>query len=281
MGRVRICPLPRTRVHQHRRHSSPHDTTVAEASRNTIALVGNPNVGKSVVFGYLTGSYVNVSNYPGTTVEVTQGRLTGERNPRQRGAGWRHSSRATHQESHQGKGRLHDEDSPGRQHGYRRRHGDWEVIDTPGVNNFIPTSEDEVVTRNILMNETPSRIIQIADAKNIRRGLLLSLQLSEMGLPYTLCLNMTDEARDRGIQVDSAALSETLGVPVIDTIATQKVGLEEARRITLGNGATPRSIPIEYPAPIREAIEELVPLLPASQLSAPSLAIMLLTADET
>ncbi|MQY63788.1 MAG: ferrous iron transport protein B, partial [Calditrichaeota bacterium] len=69
---------------------------------------------------------------------------------------------------------------------FRHQHGEWEVIDTPGVNNFIPTGEDEVVTRNILMDQTPTRILQVADAKNLRRGLLLSLQLAEMGLPYTL-----------------------------------------------------------------------------------------------
>ena len=81
-------------------------------------------------------------------------------------------------------------------------------------------------------------------------ALLLSLQLSEMGLPYTLCLNMADEARDHGIQIDSAALSEALCVPVIDIVATQKVGLVEAKRRTLDRADKPRPIPVDYPAPI-------------------------------
>ncbi|UCD38165.1 MAG: ferrous iron transport protein B [Fidelibacterota bacterium] len=262
-------------MHNHRKAES------GATGRRTIALVGNPNVGKSVVFGYLTGRYVNVSNYPGTTVEVARGRLTGERNPRQRGPGRRHPSRSTHQEHQRGRGRSRGTETPAHSHTHRHRQGDWEVIDTPGVNNLIPSSEDEVVTRNILMNETPSRIIQVADAKNIRRGLLLSLQLSEMGLPYTLCLNMTDEARDRGIQIDTAALSKALGVKVVDTIATQKVGLDEVKRLTMDRTKRPHPIPVDYPAPIRKAVQELEPLLPESQLSPQAVALMLLTADET
>ncbi|GAI94308.1 unnamed protein product, partial [marine sediment metagenome] len=116
-----------------------HTAKTTDHAKQSLGLVGNPNVGKSVVFGYFTGRYVNVSNYPGTTVEITRGRMTGE-------------------QPH------------------------WDVIDTPGVNNFIPSSEDEVVTRNILLDDNPARILQVIDAKNLRRGLLLSLQLAEMGL---------------------------------------------------------------------------------------------------
>ena len=229
---------------------------VTGSGTHTIALVGNPNVGKSVVFGYLTGHYVNVSNYPGTTVEIARGRLA--------------------------------------VHGKGGDHGHWEVIDTPGVNNFIPASEDEEVTRNILMDQLPTRILQVADAKNLRRGLLLSLQLAEMELPYVLCLNMTDEARERGITIDSKALAKELGVPVVETIATQKVGLEEARRLVLDDSGQPRQVPITYPEPIQKAVEEIVPLLPVSKdskeslsgrslrktsISRKSLALMLLTGD--
>ena len=237
------------RRYRHRKGATA-TATATDSNRPTIALVGNPNVGKSVVFGYLTGHYVNVSNYPGTTVEVARGRMA--------------------------------------MHGKEADHGHWEVIDTPGVNNFIPASEDEVVTRNILIDQAPTRILQVADAKNLRRGLLLSLQLAEMGLPYVLCLNMTDEARDLGITIDSKALAKVLGVPVVETIATQKVGLEEARRCTLdapgsGDDGQPRHVPINYPEPIRKAVEEIIPLLPAPNrssrtrsISRKSMALMLL-----
>src|SRR3989338_2575185 len=127
--------------------------------KKTIALVGNPNVGKSVVFALLTGKYVTVSNYPGTTVEVTQGFSVFDR-----------------------KNTI--------------------IVDTPGVNSLIPQSEDERVARDILLDEKPGVVVQVADAKNLKRSLLLALQLIEMGLPLVLDLNIYDEALARGIKID-------------------------------------------------------------------------------
>src|SRR5512136_1089284 len=101
-------------------------TQQTEAPKEKVILIGNPNVGKSVIFNYLTGKYVTVSNYPGTTVEVSTGTLS-----------------------------AHDKK--------------FQVLDTPGVNSLIPMSEDEKVTRDILLKEPESRLVQVIDAKNIRR----------------------------------------------------------------------------------------------------------------
>src|SRR5437867_10018724 len=122
---------------------------VESERRRRITLVGNPNVGKSVIFGYLTGRYTIVSNYPGTTVEVARGemRLGGE---------------------------------------------EFEVIDTPGTNSLVPQSEDERVTRDIVNREPPDILIQVADVKNLRRTLLLTSQLAELGRPMVLVLNLMD-----------------------------------------------------------------------------------------
>src|SRR5512139_4048607 len=139
-----------------------------------VILIGNPNVGKSVIFNYLTGKYVTVSNYPGTTVEVSTGTMSA--------------------------------------HGKK-----FEVLDTPGVNSLIPMSEDEKVTRDILLKEPKSHLVQVMDAKNVRRGLLISLQLLEMGLPFLLLLNMWDEAKSRGIEINILTLSEILGAPILKT----------------------------------------------------------------
>ena len=133
-----------------------------------IVLVGNPNVGKSVIFRLLTGNYVLVSNFPGTTVEVTRGRMQ-----------W--SGRA------------------------------YEVVDTPGVNSLIPQSEDERVTCEILLREKPDVIVQVADAKNLRRTLLITSQLAEFNIPMVLVLNMIDEAEDRGIAIDSEGIVDHAG----------------------------------------------------------------------
>ncbi|MEE9466323.1 MAG: ferrous iron transporter B, partial [Candidatus Neomarinimicrobiota bacterium] len=115
----------------------------------------------------------------------------------------------------------------------------------------------------------------------LRRGLLLSLQLSEMGLPYTLCLNMTDEARDRGIVIDVSALSQELGVPVVETVATTKMGLDETRHRTLTFSGQPREVSVDYPEPLRLALEELIPLLPETSISTTALGLMLLAVDSS
>lgn len=149
-----------------------------------LLLIGNPNVGKSVIFSYLTGKYVTVSNYPGTTVEVSRGKM---------------------------------------------KYGgiEWEVIDSPGVNSLAPQSEDERVTRDILLESRPDVIVQVADAKNLRRTLLITSQLAEFGLPMVLVLNMMDEARSRGIEIDAGGIGELFGIPVIRAVATEGEGLYE------------------------------------------------------
>jgi ferrous iron transport protein B len=207
-----------------------------DKSKEKIILIGNPNVGKSVIFNYLTGKYVMVSNYPGTTVEVAAGTLS--------------------------------------VHGKK-----LEVLDTPGVNSLIPMSEDEKVTRDILLNEPRSYLVQIADAKNIRRGLLISVQLLEMGVPFLLVLNMWDEAKSRGIDIQVQTLSKQLGVPILRTVATRRKGLEKI----LENipAQSPSSLNVSYPEAIETGISRMTPLLPEAPISKRSLALMLLAGDES
>jgi len=207
-----------------------------EALKEKVILIGNPNVGKSVIFNYLTGKYVTVSNYPGTTVEVSTGTLSA--------------------------------------HGKK-----FEVLDTPGVNSLIPMSEDEKVTRDILLKESKSHLVQVMDTKNIRRGLLISLQLLEMGLPFLVLLNMWDEAKSRGIEINILTLSEILGAPVLKTVATRKKGLEKIKENLIGHPLS--SIPINYPEAIERGISQIIPLLPEATISKRSLALMLLSGDES
>ena len=146
-----------------------------------ILLVGHPNVGKSVLFHRLTGAYVNVSNYPGTTVEVT---------------------RAT-----------------------ARFDTGAELLDTPGVLALPSRSDDERATMRALLAEPLRCLVQVGDAKNLRRTLTLSALLVELGVPMVLALNMHDEAAARGVTVDIAALAEELGAPVLATVATGGEGI--------------------------------------------------------
>lgn len=225
-------------------HNHNSGTAFLSADKKII-IVGNPNVGKSVIFGLLTGRYATVSNYSGTTVTITSGTTT-----------------------------LNGVDTP--------------VIDTPGVNNLIPMSEDEVVTRDILLSENIRLVVQVADAKNLNRGLLISIQLAEMGLPFFLVLNMWDEAKSRGIDVNLERLSDTIGATVIPAVGVEKKGLKEIRD-TLSEKKYP-SLNINYGVIIEEAIKKLEPLLPESNISnmsnmsnisRRSIALMLLAGDES
>ena len=158
--------------------------TLNNVGTQTAVLVGNPNVGKSVLFKNLTNHYVMVSNFPGTTVEIVQARATfGERQ--------------------------------------------YTVIDTPGINDLTTRSEDARVTLNVLEQHEDATIVQVADAKNLRRALLLTQQLAELGRPTVLILNMFDELQERGGKVDTARLSEILGIPVLTTVAPRNQGTRE------------------------------------------------------
>ncbi|MBI5342962.1 MAG: ferrous iron transport protein B [Deltaproteobacteria bacterium] len=202
-----------------------------------VILVGNPNVGKSVVFGYLTGRYVTVSNYPGTTVEITRGDA-------------------------------------------RDRGGTVEIIDTPGVYSLLPMSEDERVTRDILMAEPGARIIQVCDAKNMRRSLMITLQLAEMELPLVLAVNMADEARDRGVMPRLEELEKTIGIPAVPTVAIRKKGVD--RLMGLSEHAKPSTFRVSYGEPVESAIARMEPLLPVDvPVGKRALAIMLLCGDDS
>ncbi len=199
-----------------------------------VVLVGNPNVGKSALFGALTGNYVTVSNYPGTTVEMTRGSavLEGEKVP---------------------------------------------VLDTPGTNSFNPASDDERVTRDVLLNGRPSAAVVVGDAKNLPRTVALALQVSEMRVPMVVCLNMADEAGARGIRVDTEGLARTLGVPVVSTVAVRGEGLDDLRAAL--RRAAPGRASVGYPPPIEEALAVMTPLLPSGPVAPRALALMLLSGD--
>lgn len=171
--------------HHHGGRQAP--LTLSDPGLKKLALVGNPNTGKSVMFNNLTGSYATVSNYPGTTVEVTRGRGEFEGGP-------------------------------------------FEVVDTPGMYSVYSITEEERVARSILLNEKPDVVLQLVDAKNLERMLLMTFQLIEAGLPLIIVLNLLDEAEAAGITIDLEGLSERLGVPVVGTVATSGRGMDELRK---------------------------------------------------
>ncbi len=160
-----------------------------EKRKRIIVLVGSPNVGKSLIFHNLTGKYATVSNYPGTTVDITKGTIKGT---------------------------------------------DYTLIDTPGMYSFIAITEEERVARKILFDK-PDLVIHVVDAKNLERMLPFTLQLIEAGFNTVLVLNAMDEAERLGIEIDAKELEKRLGIPVIKTIATQKKGIDELKKIVKDN----------------------------------------------
>ena len=211
--------------------------TALSSSANAILLVGHPNVGKSVLFHRLTGAYVNVSNYPGTTVEVTRASARFDR--------------------------------------------EVTLLDTPGVLSLPSRSDDERATMRALLNEHTRCLVQVGDAKNLRRTLTLTALLAELGVPMVLALNMHDEAAARGVIVDIPALAEELGIPVMATVATGGEGVGELTN-SLGHAQPPQAL-LRYDAEIEKAIGQAAAAInriaPHPQLAARGLAILFLGGD--
>lgn len=151
----------------------------------TILLLGDPNVGKSVLFSRLTGVDVIASNYPGTTVDYLKGRMT-----------------------------LRGETVA--------------ILDAPGTYSLETTNKAEEVAVALL--EQADLVINVLDATSLERCLLLTVELLEQRKPVIVALNMWDEARHLGIQIDVSELEKILRVPVVPTVAITAEGVNELVR---------------------------------------------------
>ncbi|ALH94578.1 ferrous iron transporter B [Acinetobacter equi] len=154
-----------------------------------IALVGNPNCGKTSLFNHLTGTRQKVANYAGVTVERKVGQFTLP------------SGKAVR------------------------------VLDLPGTYSLEATSPDEAITRDVVQGKIQEEgdqdaFLCVVDATNLNLHLGLVLEMIELGRPVLLVLNMMDEARRRGMQINTQKLSERLGIPVVETVAVRNSGIE-------------------------------------------------------
>ena len=153
----------------------------------SVALVGNPNCGKTALFNLLTGARQKVANYAGVTVERKVGvtRLANGRTV--------------------------------------------SIVDLPGAYSLTPATPDEQVTLEVIEGRrhgeaAPDAIIAVVDATNLRMNLRLVLELTQLGRPLIVALNMADVARAEGLQIDVAKLSAELGCPVVETVAVKSNG---------------------------------------------------------
>ena len=145
-----------------------------------------------------------------------------------------------------------------------RGYPDASVVDLPGIYSLRPYTNEEIVTRDFLLNGHPDGIINIVDATNLERNLYLTLQLLEIGLPTVLALNMMDEVRENGGTVEIDKLSEELGIPVIPISAAKNEGVSELilRAVNaVKSGTKPKRIDFCPSGPIHRCIHAVAHLI--------------------
>jgi ferrous iron transport protein B len=190
-----------------------------------VAIIGNPNCGKTTIFNELTGLRQKVGNYPGVTVEKKEGAI------------------------------LY---SDGRE---------VTLLDLPGTYSLSANSPDEKVVTDILLDklagiQRPDGIICIVDASNLERNLYLVSQIIDQRYPLIIVLNMVDVAERIGMYVNSDTLAKTLGVRVIQTIGSKRIGIPELKTaIRNGFSISPEARKWKLPKPVGEEHHELVNLL--------------------
>ena len=120
-----------------------------------------------------------------------------------------------------------------RKGGQLTEHEEIELHDLPGIYSLSPYSPEEVVSRRYLLEDKPDLIVNVVDATNLERNLYLSSQLMETGLPMVVALNMCDLLEQQGIKIDTRALSEQLGCPVVAVSALKQTGIAELVKLML------------------------------------------------
>ena len=189
-------------------------------TQSTIALIGNPNTGKTSLFNALTGQKQRVGNYPGVTVEKKSGQ-------------WKLDSNQS----------VTVIDLPGTYSLSAQTIDERIAVDV--LSGSIPELK-------------PSLSIIVIDAENLQRNLYLASQASELGLPIVVALNCWDVAERKGRQIDSQLLEKRLGVPVVPTVANQAKGIRAlAEAVQKGLHEKPIMVRPKWPSVIQEALSEL------------------------
>ena len=152
-----------------------------------IALAGNPNSGKTTLFNALTGSNQYVGNWPGVTVEKKEGKIKG----------------------------------------FTSKGEEAVLVDLPGIYSLSPYTLEEVVSRNFLIGEKPDAIINIIDGTNLERNLYLTTQLTELGIPVIIAVNMIDLVKKNGEKLNLERLGKDTGCKVVEISALKGEGIEQ------------------------------------------------------
>ena len=191
-------------------------------STKKIALLGNPNSGKTALFNILTGLNQKVSNYPGVTVEQTFGMAKFETTMVQ-------------------------------------------VHDLPGTYSLVPESQDEVIVSQEIIKwvqgeSAPDCIVSIVDSTNLERNLYLTSQLTDLGIPIVIALNMTDLAREKQLEVDGSKIKKSLGVSSVVPISArlnEGIDLLKKNIVNACRETQPNASFFPIPEPVLSAIKPL------------------------
>jgi ferrous iron transport protein B len=211
-----------------------------------VALVGNPNSGKTTLYNHLSGSRERVGNYSGVTIDI---------------------KKTTFQA-----------------HGYT-----FNFIDLPGTYSLTAYTAEEIYVRKFIYEETPDIVINVVDATNLERNMFLTTQLIDMDLRVVIALNMYDELRSKGENLNFQELGKLMGIPFVPTVSSKGEGLDKLLQkvIQVFEGTDPvtRHIHINYGPEIestiqviREKIRENKPI--TDTVSSRFLAIKLLEKDK-
>lgn len=180
----------------------------------TIAIAGNPNVGKSTVFNSLTGLHQHTGNWPGKTVSNASGIAT-------------------------------------------FNNKNFLLVDIPGTYSIMSNSQEEEIARDYICFGNPDCTVVVLDATCLERNLNLVYQILEITNKVVVCVNLLDEAKKKGIEIDLDKLSFTLGVPVVGTIARKKKTLNKLMQSVYEvctENCSDELFKIEYPESIENAI---------------------------
>ncbi len=154
--------------------------------------------------------------------------------------------------------------------GKLKRHDDVVIMDLPGIYSLSPYTLEEVVSRNYLITERPDAILNIVDGTNLERNLYLTTQLTELGIPVVIAINMMDVVRKRGDKIDIAELSRELGCKIVEISALKGEGIMDAAEAAIEAARSTKTIPMHtFSGPVEHAIahieEAAVHTLPEEQ----------------
>ncbi|MEF2603295.1 MAG: ferrous iron transport protein B [Christensenellales bacterium] len=142
--------------------------------------------------------------------------------------------------------------------GRLRKHEDVVIMDLPGIYSLSPYTLEEVVARNYLIDQRPDAILNIIDGTNLERNLYLTTQLTELGIPVVVAINMMDVVRKNGDKIDTAQLSEKLGCRIVEISALKGDGVMEAAEAAIKAAHGAKTVPMHtFSGPVEHAIAHI------------------------